>query len=213
MKNAKLTTVQAVAAASMMLGVVMPLSPVYGQEVAEPLATTAKEACISAAKVKGFDLKEVISTTAKGTDGADVILHLTRDGQLYKLTCGYTPGGTMIGDETAEPGTAMTKDSDLSGLWWALLPLAALLGLLWWLKGRGHSDAATPVGRYPAIIRHPGSSLDIHSGPGTGYDVTGTLHDGERVTLSGRYDNNWAELVDGGWIPNQYVEKSSYAAR
>jgi len=65
--------------------------------------------------------------------------------------------------------------------------------------------------RSEAVVRNNGRSLNIYKEPGATQNVTGTLYDGQRITLSGRYNNDWAELADGGWVPTQNIEAVSYA--
>jgi hypothetical protein len=39
--------------------------------------------------------------------------------------------------------------------------------------------------------------------------VTGNLRNGQRIVLSGRYDNDWVELENGGWVPVRFVETAT----
>ncbi len=79
----------------------------YAQSVPEELASTAKTACVDAAKSKGFQLKKVVSVTPKGSDGATAVLTLTRSKQIFKLTCGYTKAaGASIGGDAKAPAAA-----------------------------------------------------------------------------------------------------------
>jgi photosystem I subunit III len=79
----------------------------YAQSVPEELANTAKEACVNAAKSKGFELSKVVSITPKGADGATAVLTLTRSKQIFKLTCGYTKAaGASIGGDAKAPAAA-----------------------------------------------------------------------------------------------------------
>ena len=57
-----------------------------------------------------------------------------------------------------------------------------------------------PFTHAEAIARNNGQNGTIHSGPSTNDRAIGTLYDGQRVTLSGQYQNDWAELADGGWV-------------
>ncbi|MGQ4646165.1 peptidoglycan-binding protein [Lyngbya aestuarii] len=50
-----------------------------------------------------------------------------------------------------------------------------------------------------------GSNLRIRSGPGTGYRVIGSLYNGSRVSLSGRYSGGWSQLSNGGWVSGTYI--------
>ncbi|MBV9389532.1 MAG: hypothetical protein JOZ78_24180 [Chroococcidiopsidaceae cyanobacterium CP_BM_ER_R8_30] len=205
-KSPKFIAVQS-AAVSILLGFGLSVSPVHAQGVSASLANAAKEACVNSAKSKGFQVDQIVSVAPSGTDSANVILNLSRDGHPFKLTCGYSKtSGAAIGNDS----TATTSASpDLRPLWWLLIPAIGLPLLLLWTRGRD-SETRTAVERYEAIVRRNGSSVDIHSGPGDSYKVTGTLHDRQRVVLSGRQDNNWVELSEGGWVPTQYLETSPH---
>jgi hypothetical protein len=57
------------------------------------------------------------------------------------------------------------------------------------------------------VIRNQGNAVNIYANPDQTASVTGQLSDNQLVTLSGRYENDWAELANGGWIEVQYLEK------
>lgn len=193
------------------------VSPSYAQAVSPDLDARAREACIQKAEADGFALQDVASVTAADADTVNVVLNLNRDGQLYKLTCGYSAsrGSATVADSTS---TAARIYQPWVNPWLlTLLPLLVGLPLLLaWVKGRSSEEYLRYAGvkdtraRYiehsEAIVRTDGSMLDIHSGPAGTYRVTGNLRNGQRVQLSGRYENNWVELADGGWIPAEYLE-------
>lgn len=237
MRALKSVTFPSITAAAILVGAATPFAA-NAQAIAPEVATAAKQACISSAESKGFQVAEVVSIEPKPgvADAANVVLSLTKAGQPYKLTCGYTKAaGAVFSDHaatttttdstttttTTEPATTTTLAPDaaeavktglpvsLAPLWWLLLPIIGLPLLLWWARGRGATTvnrAAYATGRTEAIVRNNGNNLNVYSGPGTDYRVTRTLRDGQTVWLSGRYNNNWAELEDGGWIPTQNIE-------
>jgi hypothetical protein len=200
------------------------------QTVPTDLANAAEEACKSSAVAKGFQVVDVVSITPKsGTaDGADVVLNLTRDGQPFKLTCGYSKtAGAAIGESstattapalapTTAPVPATTTTTTDTGFpwWWLLIPILGipLLALLF----KKDRPVATPTGTArtyvapkEAIVRGYGNSVNVYSGPGTTYQVSGSLRDGQRVTLSNQTSNDWSQLADGGWIPTSSLELAS----
>jgi hypothetical protein len=103
-----------------------------------------------------------------------------------------------------------------------LLPLAFLL-----LRNRGadaESGEATKVGVYTtpaataavkvdstttvntvveALLRVQDSAIEVRSGAALTDSVARTIPAGSKVRLSGRYQNDWAELAEGGWIAIQ----------
>lgn len=233
MKTLKSATFQSLAVTSILVGAAIPLSAAHAQTVAADLATAARQACISSAESKGFQVAEVVSIEPKAgvADGINVVLSLTKAGQPYKLTCGYTKsagavfGNTAATTTTTAPTTTTTASTpattetvktvppvSLTPLWWLLLPLIGLPLLLWWTRGRGaatETREAYTTDRTEAIVRNRGNNVNVHSGPGIDYRVTGTLRDGQTVWLSGQYNNNWAELENGGWIPTQSIETAT----
>lgn len=234
MKILKYVTFQSIAAASVLVSAAIPFAA-NAQGVAADVASAARQACISSAESKGFQVAEVTSIEPKAgvADGANVVLSLTKAGQPYKLTCGYTKAaGAVFSDNattttttaptttttTTAPAPAATETvkavppASLAPLWWLLLPLIGLPLLLWWTKGRGAAATATreyAMDQTEAIVRNRGNAVNVHSGPGTDYRVTETLRDGEIVQLSGQYKNNWAELEHGGWIPSENIETAA----
>lgn len=228
MKTLRSATLHSISAAAILVGATIPFAAANAQTVAVDVATAARQACISSAESKGFQVVDVAAIEPKAgvADGANVVLNLTKAGQPYKLTCGYTKSaGAVFSDNAATTTTAAptttapaattetvktTPPASLAPLWWLLLPLIGLPLLLWWTRGRGAAATATrgayATGRTEAIVRNHGNPVNIYSGPGTDYRVTGSLQDGQTVWLSGQYNNNWAELEEGGWIPAQNVE-------
>jgi uncharacterized protein YgiM (DUF1202 family) len=233
MKILKSATFRSIAATAIVVGASIPFAAASAQALSAEASAAARQACISSAESKGFLVAEVVSIEPKAgvADGANVILSLTKAGQPYKLTCGYTKdAGAVFGDNTAPaatttapaatttaPATATETvktlpPASLAPLWWLLLPIIGLPLLMWWTRGRGAAAAANARRDYvtgsrtEAVIRNNGSNVNVYSGPGTDYRVTGTLRDGQTVWLSGRHDNNWAELENGGWIPTQTVD-------
>jgi hypothetical protein len=51
-----------------------------------------------------------------------------------------------------------------------------------------------------ALLRSQDSAIDVRSGAGLTNSVTRTIPAASKVRLSGRYQNDWAELAEGGWI-------------
>jgi hypothetical protein len=51
-----------------------------------------------------------------------------------------------------------------------------------------------------AQLRNQDTPIEVRSGAGTSHPVTRTIPAGSKVRLSGRYENDWAELAESGWI-------------
>lgn len=54
-----------------------------------------------------------------------------------------------------------------------------------------------------ALIRVQDSAIEVRSGAGLTNSVARTIPSGSKVRLSGRYQDDWAELAEGGWIAIQ----------
>ena len=54
-----------------------------------------------------------------------------------------------------------------------------------------------------ALLRVQDSAIEVRSGAGLTNSVARTILAGSKVRLSGRYQNDWAELAEGGWISIQ----------
>ncbi len=184
------------------------------------LTEKAAQSCTEKAQADGFTLNRVVSAEETTGGGAKVVLDLTKvaDGTNAKLTCTLSPEGNVVfGDMDA-----VARLPGINPLLWALLPIIGLPPLLAWARGRRDQAVATAaqgyIGsrineRHEAIVRSNSDTLDVYSGPATTYRVSSTVRNGQRVVLTGRYDNNWAELESGGWIPVDYVEAATRYAR
>ncbi len=60
---------------------------------------------------------------------------------------------------------------------------------------------------FDAILRTQDAAIEVRSGAGITNAVTRSLAAGSTVKLNGRYLNDWAELVDGGWIDIKSLSK------
>jgi hypothetical protein len=110
-----------------------------------------------------------------------------------------------------------------------LLPLLLLPLAFLFLRNRdGESGEPTKVGSYTtpatpaavkvatpvattttvnkmveAMLRIQDSAIEVRSGAGLTNSVARSIASGSTVRLSGRYQNDWAELAEGGWIAIQ----------
>lgn len=51
----------------------------------------------------------------------------------------------------------------------------------------------------------PGYNVNIRSGPGVEYAAVNTLAPGTAITITGRYENGWAQLADGSWVAGNLI--------
>lgn len=84
-----------------------------------------------------------------------------------------------------------------------LLPLAAILFRNREEEAVMNRTASSPTLKstiVDALLRDQDTAVEVRSGAGTNHAVTRTIPAGSRVRLSGRYDSDWAELAETGWI-------------
>lgn len=197
------------------IGLVFPLAPTYASDPA--IVNQAQELCVSKAKAKGFDLKEIIYSGGADVAGKDakIVLNLTKDGQLFKLTCYYhkASGQVDLGDNVAADVANVAPSIPW---WWLLLPLIGMVLLLAWARNR--DKALGVVGRsghqYEAYIR--GNSTEpvrVYASPSYNSSIIKAAYNGQKVIITDRdittETGNWIELASGGWVPEQYVGTSA----
>jgi membrane protein implicated in regulation of membrane protease activity len=187
---------------------------VHAQGITPELEAQAEEACVNQARADGFELSEVVDISPADADTVNVVLNLTRDGQLFKLTCGYSAANQSV----AATEAARTYAPWINPWLGILLPLLVGLPLLlWWAAGRREDDRDRVVtrersyvgDRSEAVIRTNADAIDVHVGPSSTSRITGNLRNGQRIVLSGRYDNDWVELENGGWILSRFVDTAT----
>ena len=63
------------------------------------------------------------------------------------------------------------------------------------------APSTTPLSQVvEAMLRTQDAAIEVRSGAGVTNGMTRTIAAGSMVKLTGRYLNDWAELVEGGWI-------------
>ena len=76
------------------------------------------------------------------------------------------------------------------------------------LAGAGGGSDAFPDRNLAYVVTPRGYALNIRRGPGTNYAREGQFANGTLVALSGRYSVGWAQLSDGNWVDNQFLQSS-----
>lgn len=189
------------------------------QGVAPDVLNRATEACTRQAEAKGFKLQNVTENSMVDADTLKVVLNLARvdNSGTARLTCRYSTSknSAVLGDDSSAPADTRTYTPLIP--WWLgiLLPLLGLAGLWALTRGRDddrvvHRDYDRTTYRGEAIVRTDGNLLNVHAGPALTQRVTGSLQNGQRVNLTGRVEDGWAELQTGGWVP---VSQLDVAAR
>jgi hypothetical protein len=55
------------------------------------------------------------------------------------------------------------------------------------------------------VIRNGGEVIPVYAAPTETSTASGSLADGQNVTLSGRRKDGWAELERSGWIETRHI--------
>jgi len=158
------------------------------------------------------------ATTTPAKQPTNRVVESNRDRTVVAQRDRQRPRDQVV---VAEP----KRDSGFNPAW--LLPLLLLPLLFLFLRNRdAESGEPTKVGVYTtpakpaavkveatptttankvveALIRVQDSAVEVRSGAGLTNSVARTIPAGSKVRLSGRYENDWAELAEGGWITIQ----------
>jgi len=203
--------------------------PTHAQSNADMLQK-AESSCIEKAAAEGYDpaRAEVISSETVDADTVKVVLNLTKDGTNFaRLTCPFsaTRGVVSFGEDVANAA----PQANLTRFWWLLLPLIALPLLLWFLSRRNRQEYV-PADRVrttersreyvtadriqsqaytEAHVNTLGEMLEVREYPNTSSRVLRRLNHGEHITLTGQQDQEWVELVSGGWVPSRSLRFSN----
>jgi len=103
---------------------------------------------------------------------------------------------------TLAPGTAITLTGRYQNGWAQLTDGTWVAGNL--INSQpvvGHVSGAAIA----YIAPPPGYNVNIRSGPGIGFPAVNTLAPGTAITLTGRYQNGWAQLTDGTWVAGNLI--------
>ena len=190
--------------------------PAIAQTTAEMIAT-AEKSCLDSAAAKGYNtqLSNVVSSESIDADTVRVVLNLTKDGNAFdRLTCPYSvsKGLAAFDDAAAAVGDAVARPR--FPWWWLLLPLIGLPLLFLW--GRGRQEPTTVVrGASDHAVRYTdgyvntyGNALSVHERADGMSHVLRTIPDGTHVSLSGRREDFWVELKEGGWVDSRSLRFS-----
>jgi len=205
--------------APLLLGITLSLVPAAYAQYTTDKETDVKNACKKAALDQGWTIQGLgaVSPDAKDKDKVPMVYSLGEQKNL-NTTCQYdekTKKATFVSEkakqETTKELNKATAAEDLFNPWgWLLVPI--VLAVPFFLKRKepayntGAPSVAERSGHYDGIIENRGNRVNVHNRPNANSDIVGALEDGQRIALSGRQDNNWSELSDGGWIPTRSLK-------
>ena len=194
--------------------------------LADDMVQASKDACINLAKKRGFAVENVIDAQPADGDSAHPTNRVVESNRNLTVVAQRDRQRQRDQVVVAEPKRA----SGFNPAW--LLPLLLLPLVFLFLRNRdGESGEPTKVGVYAtpakpaavkvetpvvttttsttvnkvveALLRVQDSAIEVRSGAGPTNSVARTILAGSKVRLSGRYQNDWAELAEGGWISIQ----------
>jgi len=188
---------------------------------------TAEKACIEKASNEGYNpaRAEVISSESVDADTVKVVLNLTKDGTNFaRLTCPYSvsQGVGSFGEAAANAATA---HGNWNRLWWLLLPIIGIPLLLSSLRDRnrreyvaadrvsggatrdyGSADRVQNLRSYTdAYVNTQGEVLEVREYPDQASRVLRRFSDGDRLELTGQQDQEWVEVLGGGWVHSRFL--------
>jgi hypothetical protein len=144
------------------------------------------------------------STAPQSTAPQSTAPQSTNPGQAGQPAAQPETGQSASQTTALVTGDTASPEADWTKLAWLLLPLLGLPLLLAW--GRDRKAASEFGHELNATVHTEATEVDIHAAPGTHQPVIGQLHSLQQVKLTGRYQEQWAELASGGWVPTQYLQ-------
>lgn len=120
----------------------------------------------------------------------------------YNVNIRSGPGTRFPAVNTLRPGTAITTTGYYEDGW-------AQLSDRNWVAGNLINSNPTYGSQGGAATAYidppPGYNVNIRSGPGVRYPAVNTLARGTAITITGRYENGWAQLTDGNWVAGNLI--------
>ena len=179
------------------------------------MVQASKDACINLAKKRGFAVENVIDAQPADGDSAHVVLKLAKGGERFEFNCVFSQNIRQF----VEAAPVVTTTQATTTL--ANQPTNRIVESN---RDRTAKDR-TPVAqrdrqrqRDQVVVAEPkrGSGfnpawllpllllpLAFLSGVGPTNSVARTIPANSKARLSGRYQNDWAEPAEGGWISIQ----------
>ena len=120
----------------------------------------------------------------------------------YNVNIRSGPGIQFPAVNTLRAGTAITT-TGLYNSGWAQLTDSN------WVAGNLINSNPVTISQGIATIAYiaspSGFNVNIRRGPGVSFPAVNTLAAGTTITLTGRYENGWAQLTDGSWVASNLI--------
>jgi uncharacterized protein YraI len=65
-----------------------------------------------------------------------------------------------------------------------------------------------PSANIATVHSPPGTSANIHTGPGFDFPIVGQYLNGSRIPTTGKINNGWVELTNGNWISSENIKSA-----
>ena len=139
----------------------------------------------------------VSSDSGGGTGGVPTV-KVSTNGSGLRIRSGPGTGYAVIGG--LSNGTTVRTTGQVSNGWIELSSGGWIAGN--WVAGVS-SDSGGGAGGGGNRVATNGSPLLMRNGPGGA--VIGSLANGSRISLTGRYSGSWAELTNGAWVSSRWI--------
>ena len=152
--------------------------------------------CMDYVKKAGSDSGSSSNTDASGT--------YTVTGDQVNLRSGAGTGNAVVG--SVAKGDTVTIVAVSNG--WGKLDSGAWISMDYVKKsGTGSSSTGSSDKDTAVTYTVTGTNVNLRSGAGTSYAVTGSVTKGDKITIVKTKDN-WGKLDNGSWVCMDYVKKA-----
>ena len=168
-------------------------------------------------KLVSFVLSFVISIGVSAFSAANTAI--TASAATLQSTAGIV--STTSGNLNVRSGASTGSSISASLKKGSYVTLISRSGSWWYLEyekgkyGYSHSDYIKTVSGIPAVVQTQSGNLNVRSGAGTNYAVTGRLPKGENVIVLST-SGNWSRILyhgsKTGYVSSQYLSHGKYPA-
>ena len=137
------------------------------------------------------------SSAGGGGGGGSRTVKVSTNGSKLLIRSGPGTGYGVIG--SLSNGTNVATTGQVSNGWIKLSNGGWIAGN--WVASSGSSAGGGGGGANRVATN--GSALLMRNGPGGA--VIGSLANGSRISLTGRYSGSWAQLTNGAWVSSRWI--------
>jgi peptidoglycan hydrolase-like protein with peptidoglycan-binding domain len=122
----------------------------------------------------------------------------------YNVNIRSGPGTRFPAVNTLRPGSRVALTGYYEDGWAQLTDRSWVAGNL--VSSVPESSGGSSGAAIAYIAPPPGYNVNIRRGPGTRFPAVNTLARGTAITITGRYENGWAQLADGHWVAGNLIQ-------